>query len=220
MRGVCSAGYRDICSHFYSSRSISLWFVCVCAVQLIQNQLYRAYFIVLTVSCGYANNMITHPKNAILASQYARYPLSRIQSDSLTLVHLPPDNAVVSLWLVICVVLTFSHWLCLSLFGQHVMKIIDWMEMHTKTNRNTTRRNMIRTPQRRKWMRDREKNTIKWCMFIYEIRVAHEMANWIEFEHSNARASPFDKQILMDFQFSTEILYRIVIIFIIAYGIL
>lgn len=134
--------------------------------------------------------------------------------------HIPPDNAVVSLWLVICVVLTFSHWLCLSLFGQHVMKIIDWMEMHTKTNRNTTRRNMIRTPQRRKWMRDREKNTIKWCMFIYEIRVVHEMANWIEFEHSNARASPFDKQILMDFQFSTEILYRIVIIFIIAYGIL
>lgn len=57
-------------------------------------------------------------------------------------------------------------------------------------------------------------------MFIYEIRVVHEMANWIEFEHSNARASPFDKQILMDFQFSTEILYRIVIIFIIAYGIL
>lgn len=47
----------------------SVYGSCVCAVQLIQNQLYRAYFIVLTVSCGYANNMITHPKNAILASQ-------------------------------------------------------------------------------------------------------------------------------------------------------
>lgn len=75
-----NAGQLYLCAalHIYRARCIQQWTSVrifrlivriLCAVRTslylssIQGQLYRAYFIVLTVSCGYANNMIMHPKN-------------------------------------------------------------------------------------------------------------------------------------------------------------